>query len=105
MEDRERTVGAPPLSGLASDFRLGFRSLAKARGFAAVAMMTIALGVGANAAMFAVTNAVLWKPLPFPQSERLVALWPERPWSVPLREDVVQRTASYSAVISRKPSR
>jgi putative ABC transport system permease protein len=56
------------------DFRYGFRMLLKRPGFSLVAIITMALGVGANTAIFSVVNAVLLNPLPYPESERLVFL-------------------------------
>jgi putative ABC transport system permease protein len=54
------------------DFRYALRSLAKSRGFTAVAVLTLALCIGANSAIFSVIHAVLLKPYPWPDSERIV---------------------------------
>src|SRR5205085_6115027 len=59
---------------LLKDIRYGIRSLLKRRGFTAVAMITLALGVGACTAIFSVVDAVLLRSLPYPAAERIVQL-------------------------------
>jgi predicted permease len=58
-----------------TDFRYALRGLWKQPGFAAVVVITLALGIGASTAIFSVVNAVLLRPLPFPHSERLQVVW------------------------------
>ena len=63
------------LDQMAGDVKSGFRQLVNARGFAFVALVTLALGIGVNAAVFAVVKSVFLDPLPYPDSNRLVHIF------------------------------
>ncbi|MGD8698656.1 MAG: ABC transporter permease [Gemmatimonadales bacterium] len=67
------------MSSLWADIRYSVRVIGKNPGFAAVAILTLALGIGANTAIFSVVDSILLRPLPFPDSERLVVLCEENP--------------------------
>ena len=69
------------MESLVKDIRYGMRTLLSRPGFSAIVILTLALGIGANTALFSVVNAVLLEPLPFSEPDRLVRLWsayPER---------------------------
>ncbi|MGB8538155.1 MAG: ABC transporter permease [Acidobacteriaceae bacterium] len=75
LEERSREVWQMPwLESLGTDLKLVFRRLGKSPGFAATVLLTLAIGIGANTAVFSVLNSVLFKPLPYPDAEQLVAV-------------------------------
>src|ERR1700689_3884229 len=62
------------MQALGQDIRYALRQLNRSRGFAVVAILTLALGIGANTAIFSVIDSILLEPLPFPHQDRLVQL-------------------------------
>ena len=105
LEERSREVWQFPLvESLAADLKLVFRRLGKSPGFAATVILTLAIGIGANAAVFSVLNSVLFKPLPYPHAEQLVAVRMIAPGAAGLA-DFSNGLPSRPRCISRSPSR
>src|SRR5688500_2132455 len=71
-EDYRDQRGLPVVETFVQDARYGIRTLLRTPGFTLAALLTLALGIGANSAIFSVINAVLLRPLPFPEPEELV---------------------------------
>jgi putative ABC transport system permease protein len=91
---------------LISDLHFAVRSLLRHRAFAGVIVATLALGIGANTAIFSVVNAALLRPLPFPNASALYLVWgdrpasgfPQLPLSLPNFLDVRTRSRSFEAM-------
>jgi predicted permease len=73
-ESYRRQRGVPLLEQLKQDLHFGWRQLRRSPGFAITAVMTLALGVGANTAIFTLIDSIVLRPLPFPSQERLVTI-------------------------------
>jgi putative ABC transport system permease protein len=88
------------------DVRFAVRTLLKSPGFTLVAVATLALGIGANTAIFSVVNAILLRPLPYPQADRLVLLteWseqvPEMSFSVANFKDVRDQSTVFESLVA-----
>jgi predicted permease len=78
-EAHHDVYAARPLEELASDTRYTLRTMRRTPALTAAAILTLALGVGANTAIFSAVNAVILRPLPFPNPDQLYMLWEENP--------------------------
>ena len=93
------------------DVRYAARALGKDPGFTAIAIATLALGIGANTAIFSVINAILLRPLAYPDARRLVLLteWsqevPEMSFSMANLTDVRDQSRSFEAVVGYNGAR
>lgn len=85
---------------MAQDLRQGFRTLRKSPGFAAFAILTLAIGLGMNSAIFSVVNGVMLRPLPYPEPEKLVSLWEEN--TKPDIQDFSSHGSNFSRTTARR---
>jgi predicted permease len=74
-ESHRELRGLPVVETMFQDVRYALRSLRRSSGFATIVILTLALGIGANTAIFSVLNGVLLRPLPFPAQDHLVMVW------------------------------
>jgi predicted permease len=95
------------MMGFGQDLAYGFRILCKHPGFTAAAVISLALGIGANAAVYSLANALLLRPFPFRDPERLVSIYTSREGmkygrsSYPDYQDVRNRCDAFSGVLAR----
>ena len=85
--------------GLVLDLRYAWRGIRKARGFTAVILLTLALGIGANTTIFSIVHAMLIEPLPYRDADRLAFIWlgySRGPLSGPDFRDIREGTSSFS---------
>ncbi len=100
---RRRAGGGALLRDLVHDLRFGFRSLMKRPGFTLVAVLTIALGIGAATTIFSLVNGMLLQPLPYRDADQMVAVWPATWLSKPLFQLLEEEATSYDALAGWAP--
>ncbi len=105
-EQHRESRGLPWLDVLMQDLSFTFRTLRRDRGFTFVAILILALGIGANVAVFSVVNTILLRPLPFPNSQQLVRILEKNPaagessktYSADATQDFQEQNHSYQSV-------
>ena len=107
QEQSRAAWGFSLLDSLLQDLRYSFRGLRKSLGFSGVAILTLALGIGATTAIFSIANTVLLRPLPFKDSARILHVWTDDPKfpnfhvgvSVPDFEEIKSQAHSFETMV------
>jgi predicted permease len=107
-EDYRERRGLPWLETAARDLRYGLRGLRRTPGFTAAAVLSLALGIGANTAIFSLFHALMLRLLPVERPQELVSIrqsggWIEGPMSYPLFQEIARRGDLFTGVIARTP--
>jgi predicted permease len=98
------------LEGCVQDVRFGTRQFARSPGFFAVAVVTLALGIGAATSIFSVVHGVVLRPLPYPDADRIVQVWqvndrnPRNQFADPNFDDLAAQSKSFSALAQFTPA-
>ena len=110
VRDEVRASGWEDVVGTSlADLRLAARRLRREPGFTAVAVLTLALGIGASTAIFSAVHPILFAPLPYPQPERVITLWDRGPDGAPLDvtfgtfREVLARSRAWTALAVMRP--
>jgi putative ABC transport system permease protein len=108
--EKSREVwGFRSLETLWQDLRYGVRMLMKKPGFTLIAVLTLALGIGASTAIFSAVNPILFEPLPYPQADRITMVWDKRDDGVRdhvtfgTYRELAERNSSFEAIAALKP--
>jgi len=94
-----------PMNTLVHDLRYALRALAKNKGFTLAAVLSLAIGIGANTSIFSVANALLLHPLPYQDADRLAILWNRSPGLTSPKTGFLRRSISISRPGSRASNR
>jgi putative ABC transport system permease protein len=110
-EETREQYRSRPMDGVLHDVTFAVRTLRRHRAFAITAVLTLALGIGASTAIFSVVNAVLLRPLPYPDGSRLALIWGDLrtrgvsdfPFSPALYRELRERTSSFEDIAGLNP--